>query len=121
MGNEAPGSRSPGVFYSAQPHPSRVTEVSSWESPVLENQAPRPLEGGRSSADEILRRLMKTGESVSPELFSSFQKAKQSMQDLVMEYQSLFLRGGHMLQDRGFFFFFFPFGQTLRSPWWLRC
>ena len=93
-----------------------MTEVSSWESPVLENQAPCPLEGGRSSADEILCRLMKTGESVSPELFSSFQKAKQSMQGLVMEYQSLFLRGGHVLQDWGFFFFFLSFWSNPKIP-----
>ena len=83
---------------------------------MLENQAARPLEGGRSSADEILCRLMKTGESVSPELFSSFQKAKQSMQGPAMEYQSLFLRGGHVLQDWGFFFFFFFFLSFWSNP-----
>ena len=107
MGNEAPGFRSPGVSYPAQPQPSCVTEVSSWDSPVLENQAPRPLEGGRSSADEILRGLMETGESVSPELFSSFQKAKQSMKDLFMEVSEPLSEGWAHAPRLGIFFLSF--------------
>lgn len=37
------------------------------------------------SADEILCGLIKTGESISPELFTSFQGSKQSLRRLIID------------------------------------